>query len=524
MRTKYEQEVSQKTTTSDSILSVNAKQPSKWDKPKSPTPPPINRIDDETDSVFSEIRQEELPPSQMTRSLVTRFKSFEEGEEEAFMERKPLRKMTPPRDEMEASLAAYRQSIKEKQIVRDPGIIVSGTKDEDEQERPPAKFTKNMTTQFQSLELEGAPPPSPLRSEQVAALARQTSVTKSNRQSVSQIHASAMTDSGIGIEGRGEISVNEPIPSLCHEEIIEGGIFENEPITSHGVVRESDNPNEEELPESGSARNLLAQWRNVETSTSYIPTDFSKAPNNNFGSRITHECRMGSNMQLNEFGEVVRESDQNEAQFLPPAGLSKNLTAKFKTIEEQHREMGSIIPFDYSLQASRNSSSSRYTHECRVGMMAQTAEGLEVVRESDQNEEEYLPPPGLSKGLMTKFRSMEEEYKDIGTLPVDYSNTSSSRHASNARFTHECRMGSISGDAELEVVRESDQNEEGFLPPAGLSKNLSAKFASLEERNRELAASSTSSLNRKVTSCLRLSKTKILVTSYLGNDRQADPQ
>ncbi|ELU14546.1 hypothetical protein CAPTEDRAFT_199500 [Capitella teleta] len=492
LRTKYEQEVAGKLSNEDGGPSLSRKA-SKWDKPKDPAPPPINRKegDEDTDSVFSEVIAEELPPSAMTRTLVTRFRSFEEGEEQLSIERKGVRRMTPPRDEMHASLAAYRKSVEEKQIVRDPNIIISGTKDEYEKELPPPKFAKSMLTKFKSLELEDAPPPSPLRSEQVATLARQASTTKQT----SQAHTSAMTDSGICIEGRGEISMSDPIPSLRHEEVIEGGIFENKPVQSQGVVREADSPNEEELPESGIAKNLLNQWRSVETVETFVPAEYSSTSSGHKPSaRYSHECRVGS--QAVENGEVIRESDQNEEEFLPPRGLSKNLTAKFKSLEEQNKELGIITPVDYSIHAYRNSSSARYTHECRMGTPTQSMEGLAVIRESDRNEEEFLPPPGMSKSLMTKFKSIEEEYKDVATFPVDFSQTSSS-HSSHARISHECRMGSVSGDGELEVVRETDQNEEAFLPPSGLSKNLTAKFMTLEEQNRELAFSSTSSLNKK---------------------------
>lgn len=42
------------------------------------------------------------------------------------------------------------------------------------------------------------------------------------------------------------------------------GVCENEPVVLADVVRESDRHDEEELPETGTTRSLLAQWRNME--------------------------------------------------------------------------------------------------------------------------------------------------------------------------------------------------------------------------------------------------------------------
>ena len=45
---------------------------------------------------------------------------------------------------------------------------------------------------------------------------------------------------------------------------IDGGVSENTPAVLPDVVRESDRHDEEELPETGTTRSLLAQWRNME--------------------------------------------------------------------------------------------------------------------------------------------------------------------------------------------------------------------------------------------------------------------
>ncbi len=43
-----------------------------------------------------------------------------------------------------------------------------------------------------------------------------------------------------------------------------GGVSENTPVVLPDVVRESDRHDDEELPETGTTRSLLAQWRNME--------------------------------------------------------------------------------------------------------------------------------------------------------------------------------------------------------------------------------------------------------------------
>lgn len=367
MRSKYEQQVASSMAAKESVPSLS-KKPSKWDQPKGPAPPPINRRDEEEEEavnrfIHAEIREEELPQSALTKNLLSQFRSIEAGEHEKVThERKPVRKMTPPRDELEGSIVEYRKMVQEREIVRDPNIIVSGQPADDDNERPPKAFAKSMLTKFKSLELDDAPPPTPERSNQMISRAREGTTTIMSKQT----HCRASECSS---ENKGQISQNEPAKSIHHEEIIEGGVYENEPVQVEGVVRESDAPNEEELPESGFAKSLLSQWRDVEKTTTYIPTEFSvvSPPSSKYGSttRITHECRMGaSSIRSDEtdYRDVVRESDQNEEEFLPPAGLSKNITAKFRTLEAENK----------SESMSSLSSSRKVSHNCIISFKSRT--------------------------------------------------------------------------------------------------------------------------------------------------------
>ena len=377
LRTKYEQQ----TVTSTEVISPSSKRTSKWDKPKEAPPPPINRKteDGEEDEHggFTEVREEELPPSAMTKNLVSRFRSIESGEyEEEVTERKAVRKMTPPREEVEGSIAEYRQRQKQDvEIVRDPSIIVSGQPlgDEDS-ELPPPAFAKSMLARFKSMEDVSAPPPSPGRNTTTPASSssstrRSTTETTTSTSTAATSSATTTTvrqtsrsspDSGICVTET-QVVTSEPTPSIRHEEVIEGGVFENQPqVLKDGVVREEDGPNEDELPEHGTTKSLLAQWRTVEKKGTSMPelstittTKSSKSwsyKQNQGAAVVTQTTTVTAghteSQQENEQGEyeqqmeqprdIVRESDQTEEEYMPPPAITKNLLAKFQTLEAEN--------------------------------------------------------------------------------------------------------------------------------------------------------------------------------------------
>ena len=117
-------------------------------------------------------------------------------------------------------------------------------------------------------------------------------------------------------------------------------------------MRESDRHNEEELPETGTTRSLLAQWRNMEqtvqnqgvTSTDHLrpktqtrtwTTSSSKhvlaAQTQNY-DRVDSAYDEG---QEDHEREIIRAGDVNQEDELPPPSTTRNMLAKFQEIQEE---------------------------------------------------------------------------------------------------------------------------------------------------------------------------------------------
>jgi hypothetical protein len=283
-----------------------AKRPSKWDKPKDPPPPPVNRKnEDEADAVV-----EDLPPTAITRNLVTRFSDAPSAEA---AERKPIRKMTPPRDEVQRGVAEYHE-----QVAQQPAGDVVRSREhtqEEESEKPPADMTKSLLAKFQTM--EASSPSKHVPSPSNISVETSNQIRQSSR---------ASPDSGI--------SLLDSQPSAHPDiDVANGGVYESTPVHVDGVVRSGEEASKEEMPEQGFTRNLLAQWRTLEQGSGgqpSLPKPRSSAPKAPQAERV-----MQIDGQCDEHRDVVRESDQNEEEYLPPPSFTKNMLAHFQSMESQ---------------------------------------------------------------------------------------------------------------------------------------------------------------------------------------------
>ena len=99
-------------------------------------------------------------------------------------ERKPIRKMTPPREELARGIAGSERTV----AGYDREVVRSGEPGSQEEELPPAEYTRSMLAKFRQIEDTSAPVPSPARSAQVTSSARrsQTAVQQHHRQPVNR--------------------------------------------------------------------------------------------------------------------------------------------------------------------------------------------------------------------------------------------------------------------------------------------------------------------------------------------------
>ena len=243
---------------SQAVPASPTKKPSKWDKPKEPPPPPVNRRvepedeEDEVDYHQQEQGQEsDLPEVAITRNLVAKFRELEQstGDEPPPAELKPIRKMTPPREEIQQNVERYLQQ----EVERDPNVVRHDDQQEVEKELPPPEHTKNILQKWKSMESIEVAPPTPQQTVAIATSTKQ----KSPSQSAEVARQSATSYS----EPPPVVNRHDSEDEQVEEPEADGGVFENEPVTSPDVVRESDTRVEDEFPEEGLTQNLLAQWR-----------------------------------------------------------------------------------------------------------------------------------------------------------------------------------------------------------------------------------------------------------------------
>ena len=324
------------TVSTEAAAPRSPRQPSKWDKPTSAPPPPVNHRNEEEE----EEPEDELPPQAMTSTLVSRFRELESGAPESdYTYRKPVRKMTPPRDELEAEVRNFVQQ----EVQRDPEIIRADDPADREEELPPPQYTRSLVSKFREIE-SSSPAPSPVKTP-----TRKISETKPQTKS---------PDSGI----------SEPVQRTngtngYHDEV---DARQDEPL------RESDQNVEEELPERGFTKSLLAQWQTKLQETETKTVNVSRS----------------STSPASTNGGVNRSWSYKQRQ------------------EQQQQNADTITPV--ASQTSYASQSSVTVDE--GGVSENNPERLDgVVRESDTNEEDYLPPPAYTKNILAKFQSMEAQ-------------------------------------------------------------------------------------------------------------------
>ena len=281
------------------------------------TPPEVVNRSESTEEILGR----ELPPVNMARSMASKFREMESpGDGENY--RKPVRKITPPREDVERGVSAYHQD----QESQREGVVRSDESAEKEDERPPPSFTKNMLAKFKEMEDTHQAPPSPARSA--------TSPTKRTHRPVGGTYMKASPDEGIADT---EPSVNG----------------HGQAATSTEVIREADKNETEELPERGFTKSLLSQWRQIEqtagpSKTSLAPrvpgsTPTGSRPGSGSGRRQV-AASMSDSQDGDENREVVRETDTNEDENLPPPSYTKNMLAKFQTMQQEAQKDPATTP------------------------------------------------------------------------------------------------------------------------------------------------------------------------------------
>lgn len=188
----------------------------------------------------------------------------------------------------------------------------SGDEEQGGEEMPPPAYTKTMMAKFQTYEDVQTSP-------KVASVKRSATVPSRSR------------------------------PSQ------EGDLFTN----GHQDVVRTSETHTEELPEQGFTKNLLAQWRTKEQEAGTIPSptqsrSVSKSPGR-WSQRETPQARrvqtpesdLSSPEDRHSYaeGSVMRESDRHDEDELPPPSFTRNMLAKFQSMQDEaQREASNLKP------------------------------------------------------------------------------------------------------------------------------------------------------------------------------------
>ena len=140
-----------------------------------------------------------------------------------------------------------------------------------EEELPPTAFTRNMLAKFRSMEDVNKPPPTPEYAE------KQVKTVTSGVHRMTNPNVRSLSISSPEHDSHFDMEREQPDGAYQQEAVsheyehnnyddfnAEGGEFENEPEYNPNVIRESDKLDEDELPELGTTRNLLAKFQTLQ--------------------------------------------------------------------------------------------------------------------------------------------------------------------------------------------------------------------------------------------------------------------
>jgi len=274
--------------------------------------------------------------AESTSTRISRFRQLEKSDDQS-SHRKPMHKMTPPRDELgrdiEEAAALYEESQQQQ--------AQSDTETEEMQ-----LSTKSMLARFRSMEEENAAPPSPSR-ESYKFTTTTSSATKTSSTARRTQHSQLKSSPDSGCQSDNEI-LDGRLARSDDDTDVDMAVM----TRSTDVIR-SEDQTEEILPEAGLTKSLLAQWKQKETSPAPSAASSVRSAPRHVTRNVprtrpaytpdsepeTEEhvptTVNGDSEDFSRSSEVMRECDRNETDELPQSGFARNMLAKFQSMEEE---------------------------------------------------------------------------------------------------------------------------------------------------------------------------------------------
>ncbi|CAL1534742.1 unnamed protein product [Lymnaea stagnalis] len=304
------------------------------------------------DVVTSESSTEEfLPERGFAKNVAAKFKVLESSVKSPPLSPGRRKEFTPPREEERAKQSVVLENNPEYKNE----VVHSG--DQLEEKLPERGTAKNMAQRFKQLESESKLPGSPRAKKEFTPPPHDSGVYENQPK---QFHA----------------DYNRPA---------ESGILENNPVVRDDVVKGSEPPRyEEELPERGTAKNMVNKWRQMESGGN----SRTKSP--------------GSSGRPKEFTPPREEPRIVQQRKSPRTPLSPS--------GYDQLDNGSVHPRDLPGQYQPLNEASVFESTPEVRQ--------DAAREADTDWTEGMPKKDTAKKMLAKFQHIQEEAKKQSPQPV----------------------------------------------------------------------------------------------------------
>ncbi|XP_065941566.1 muscle M-line assembly protein unc-89 isoform X15 [Magallana gigas] len=376
---------------------------------------------------------------------------------------------------VQEEIMSVEGGVYENEPVREPGVVRESDPKNIGEELPEVGMAKNILQRYAKIQEESAKP---------VVGKRQASPPKGT--------------------GPSEY-VSEPRTVIEKpEQKIEGGIFENQPISEEGVVKSYDTL-EDVKPEQGYAKNVLAKFKEIESQVQnrpppspkreLTPDRFTKGeyvsePRSTFEK---YEGKTESGIfesQPREDKEVVK-SYEHEQEVLPEQGMAKNLVSKFKDYQSQTkstspREKKELTPDRLTkgeYVSEPRTTFEQYEGQVEAGVYESKPQDRGDIVKSGEYYEEPLPEEGYAKNVISKFKDIQ---KGGGSPAKSPSN--------KLKELTPPRQDTFSGVLEnqpqerSDVVHSYDVYQEE-MPETGTTRNLLNKFKEIQHSGSNSPAS-----------------------------------
>lgn len=437
---------------------------------------------------------EELPEVGMAKNIVNKFKTIQEEKS------KPVaagKRLSPPRDgekveyesqpheRMEQYAGKSEEGVFESQPKVSENVIRSGDTAEDYQ--PEKGYAKNLLNKFKEIETEG--------SKYKAEKKREVTPDRSGK--VEYVS-----------EPRGE--------HIKYDDTkVESGVFENVPKSEEDVVRSEDRA-QEVMPESGTAKNLLSKFKQLETEAGNRPppsptrvreitpdrsgkVEYVSEPKG-FLEKYEPQAESGEfENKPQSRPEVVRSEDHAE-EIMPEAGSAKKTMERFKELQKQSTSPSSGKQHK-AFTPPRETSPGRSVS----GVLENEPQARPDVVRSGESVHEDLPEHGTTRNILNKFKEIQSsgsqssspgrKAKEFTPPPESgvYENKPKEHLVVETRQSESGVLESTPTKSTADVARERDSvTPESELPEQGLAKNLVSKWKQLESSSSAKSTSSSS--------------------------------